>query len=235
MILRLLCIKTELVYTETFFSIRLIHIYLKIDCFNVIGDNVNTMKDLEKALSLTPDDVEIRAMLGYLRLRLGQSYVAKSLYADAISEFSEALQVDPDRASRYLFERGRAHLLGEEIHEARADLEASTKLDNSNGEAVAMLSQLQGGPHLDSLQPFPKQKLVFKKPNRGKERVNFSNQLSISNFQHDQFVTLQQNVIENEDVGIMDSKLVSEIEKDELPLLPEPNPTVKVHEIKFPH
>jgi spermidine synthase len=75
------------------------------------------------------------------RRNLGEAFLAKEMWQDALVQFTEALRLDPRQAGSWL-QRGRAHLRTNALLKALADFQAALRLDPRMVEAHDALAQL---------------------------------------------------------------------------------------------
>ncbi|KAJ3074394.1 Tetratricopeptide repeat protein 16 [Podochytrium sp. JEL0797] len=119
------------------------------DCYEKLHQGEQHEICLSRALHLNPTDDESRQKLAHLYFQRGESAIFAGHCPYGLIELSKAIDLDPT-VPEYIFERGRTHLLTEQIDSAREDLTRVLKMDPLNREAAAMLDQLTLPPQKGS-------------------------------------------------------------------------------------
>ncbi|KAJ3355981.1 Tetratricopeptide repeat protein 16 [Entophlyctis luteolus] len=146
------------------------------DCFLAMCDEAEYEKALERALGLDAADDESAAKLAQLWFSRAGRAGRAGHYADALCGVSRAIALQP-KTAQYWFERGRLHLLAEQLDAARADLAAALDRDPTNEDAAAILAHISQGVTLDYLKPFPAQKKLHKDSSRIRHASNSNSDL----------------------------------------------------------
>ncbi|KAJ3015790.1 UNVERIFIED_CONTAM: Tetratricopeptide repeat protein 16 [Siphonaria sp. JEL0065] len=133
------------------------------DCYLATNEEAKREQCLCRAFHLDPNDDESRERLAHLYFQRGENAVFAGHYPYGLIELSKAIELNPS-APEYSFERGRTHVLTEQMDLAREDLATVVRLDPTHRDAAAMLDQLTRGIPADALKPFPPQKKVQKGP-----------------------------------------------------------------------
>lgn len=98
--------------------------------YNIKGDNIRAIADLNEAVRLTPDGVNYHAR--------GVILFEKGDYDAALADFTKAIQLLPDDAENYGY-RGTIYAMKGDLALARTDLEQGLRID-PNEEMLVQLS-----------------------------------------------------------------------------------------------
>ncbi|KAI9337972.1 hypothetical protein BDR26DRAFT_1008352 [Obelidium mucronatum] len=142
------------------------------DCYLATNEESKREHCLSRAFHLDSSDDESRERLAALYFQRGENAIFSGHYPYGLIELSKAIDLNPT-VPLYFFERGRTHILAEQMDLAREDLSTVLRLEPNHRDAAAMLDQLTRGIPSEALQPFPPQKKVVKGPfdTTGKTRL----------------------------------------------------------------
>jgi tetratricopeptide (TPR) repeat protein len=110
------------------------------DCHRALNALRDAVRDYDEALSIKPDDWDIRTRLSLTHYLIGTNFFNESQFYESRGELDKAIKYNP-KVSEYYAVRGKTHYFTSQFQLAYADFIKALQLNDKNEEVREWLSQ----------------------------------------------------------------------------------------------